>query len=124
MHKLTPAQLDQGAAYLASCANADGEISGLYNWQTIAEITGEEPRTPGAGLILFDELRALGRLVDLPSAPNTYGHSVFRIVDPARPRNAQLAQLRASSPLRPPAGRTADVDGLALFDHARQPRLL
>jgi hypothetical protein len=39
-------------------------------------------------------------------------------------RAAQLVQLRLASPMRPPAGRTHDVDGLALFDTARQPRLL
>lgn len=35
----------------------------------------------------------------------------------------QLAQLRATSPLRPADGLTHDVDGLGLFDHARQPSL-
>ena len=39
-------------------------------------------------------------------------------------RAAQLVQLRLASPMRPPAGRTHDVDGLALFDTARQPRLI
>ncbi len=41
-----------------------------------------------------------------------------------RTRAAQLCQLRAAAPLRPTHGRTADVDGLALFDVARSPRLL
>lgn len=38
--------------------------------------------------------------------------------------SALLAQLRAASPMRPVAGRTADVDGLPMFDAYRQPRLL
>lgn len=42
---------------------------------------------------------------------------------PISDRNAQLVALRAASPMRPVAGRTADIDGLALFDHARQPSL-
>lgn len=42
---------------------------------------------------------------------------------PARLRDAEMIALRSASPLRPPAGRAADVDGLALFDHARQPSL-
>ena len=36
---------------------------------------------------------------------------------------AQVVALRATSPLRPATARVHDVDGLALFDHARQPRL-
>lgn len=40
-----------------------------------------------------------------------------------RDRDRQLAELKARSPLRPVAGRTQDVDGLALFDAARQPSL-
>lgn len=44
--------------------------------------------------------------------------------DPAiAERNRQLVELRAASPLRPAAGRADDVDGLALFDAARQPSL-
>lgn len=38
-------------------------------------------------------------------------------------RNRQLVELRAASPLRPATGRADDVDGLALFDAARQPSL-
>ncbi len=42
-----------------------------------------------------------------------------------RPDNAaQLIALRAAAPLRPPAGRTDDLDGLALFDADRSPRLI
>ncbi len=42
-----------------------------------------------------------------------------------RPDNAaQLIALRAAAPLRPPAGRTDDLDGLALFDVDRSPRLI
>lgn len=38
-------------------------------------------------------------------------------------RQRDLVALRLASPLRPVAGRTADVDGLALFDVVRQPSL-
>lgn len=36
---------------------------------------------------------------------------------------AALIACALASPIRPVAGRTAAVDGLALFDHARQPTL-
>jgi hypothetical protein len=86
---LTQAQLDRGAAYLAGCAMRDGTISGGYSWRDLAAITGEEPGAPLAGLILFDALRAAGRLVDLEPLPGTYGHSRFRIVgEPAADRDA------------------------------------
>lgn len=40
-------------------------------------------------------------------------------------RERQLVALRSASPMRPAQyGTTAPVDGLALFDHARQPALL
>ena len=41
-----------------------------------------------------------------------------------RARAAQIVALRAASPMRPAPGKTHDVDGLALFDHARQPTLI
>lgn len=45
-------------------------------------------------------------------------------VDPAVARKqAQLIAIRAASPMRPIDGRTADVDGLALFDAVRSPSL-
>lgn len=45
-------------------------------------------------------------------------------IDPAIvERERQELFLRAASPLRPLARATHDVDGLALFDHARQPAL-
>lgn len=42
--------------------------------------------------------------------------------DPERTR--QVLNLRTRSPMRPPAKRTDDLDGLALFDHVRSPWLL
>lgn len=126
----TPAQLDRAADYLAGCANADGEISGGYNWRTLAEIAGEDPAALSSGLGLFKSLREAGRLEDLPCIPGTYGHHIFRIVpatsarQPSRDdRAAQLVQLQLASPMRPCGGRTQGTGGLALFDHAHQPRL-
>jgi hypothetical protein len=43
---------------------------------------------------------------------------------PMTDRDRQLVALRANSPMRPCDGRTADVDGLGLFDAVRQPPLL
>ncbi|WP_133760216.1 hypothetical protein [Novosphingobium sp. GV055] len=71
--------LDRAAAYLASCANAKGEISGGYSWRIFAEIAGEDPQAPAAGLAIFIALENSGRVIHLPSVPGTYGHSVFRI---------------------------------------------
>jgi hypothetical protein len=42
--------------------------------------------------------------------------------DAAR-KQAELLRLRAASPMRPVNGRTADVDGLGLFDTVRSPQL-
>jgi hypothetical protein len=39
-------------------------------------------------------------------------------------RLAQVIELRSNAALRPAAGNTDDVDGLALFDHVRQPSLI
>ncbi len=48
-----------------------------------------------------------------------------RTVDPEIARKqAQLVAIRAASPMRPIDGRTADVDGLALFDAVRSPCLI
>lgn len=41
-----------------------------------------------------------------------------------RSDESQRLQLAAASPMRPVGGRTADVDGLALFDAVRSPVLL
>lgn len=49
------------------------------------------------------------------------------LVDAAQHRTdnnqAQRLQLAAASPMRPTGGRTADLDGLALFDAVRSPSL-
>lgn len=42
--------------------------------------------------------------------------------DAAR-KQAELLRLRAAAPIRPTDGRTADVDGLGLFDTVRSPSL-
>jgi hypothetical protein len=42
--------------------------------------------------------------------------------DAAR-KQAELLRLRAASPMRPVDGRTADIDGLALFDTVRSPTM-
>ena len=39
-------------------------------------------------------------------------------------KQAEMIRLRAASPMRPIAGRTADVDGLGLFDTVRSPNLI
>ena len=39
-------------------------------------------------------------------------------------KQAQIVAIRAASPMRPIDGRTADVDGLALFDAVRSPCLI
>jgi hypothetical protein len=50
---------------------------------------------------------------------------VLEMIDPNQlAREAQLIAIRAASPMRPIDGRTADVDGLALFDAVRSPVLL
>jgi hypothetical protein len=76
---LIGAQLDAGAAYLRTCEDADGIISGGYSWRKICEITGEDPAQPGAGSSLFRALRRTGRLTDLSPIPGTYGHSRFMV---------------------------------------------
>ncbi len=50
-------------------------------------------------------------------------HRPTRTIHTPADHSAQIMALRAASPLRPVAGRTADVDGLALFDRVRQPDL-
>jgi hypothetical protein len=49
-------------------------------------------------------------------------------VEPINPdiarKQAQIVAIRAASPMRPIHGRTADVDGLALFDAVRSPCLI
>lgn len=76
--------------------------------------------------------RPMWELADRGGALAIYGPDLERelrqgnaaLVDPAQlVRERQLVTLRAASPLRPVEGRTAPVDGLALFDHARQPAL-
>jgi hypothetical protein len=125
---LTQEQLDRGAAYLAGCANRDGEISGGYSWRELAAITGEEPGAPGAGLILFAELRAAGRLVDLEPLPGTYGHSRFRIVaaPAADPKPRSRAGIRAAMEARDVLHRAPKQAGLDLggFGTRSQPTLL
>jgi hypothetical protein len=75
----TSNQIERAADYLASCANALGEITGGYSWRTLAEISGEDPQARSAGLAIFIALEDAGRIIHLPSTPGTYGHSVFRI---------------------------------------------
>ena len=75
----------------------------------------------------FDELQRRAMVVDGDVSVMTPGERL-RLVQAKRiapdDRNAQLVRLQLNSPMRPPTGRTHDVDGLALFDTARQPRLI
>ena len=59
------------------------------------------------------------------NAPRTFiQDGLAKLGDPDVARKqAELVRIRAASPMRPIDGRTADIDGLALFDVVRSPSL-
>lgn len=78
----------------------------LNAWSIISSATGIDHATHR------DELR---EMID---------GGILEMIDPNQiAREAQIVAIRAASPMRPVDGRTAAIDGLALFDAVRSPSL-
>lgn len=104
--------IDNHAAYLSSwLKKLRDDKRAIFKAATLAQAAA-------------DMVLAGASLGDDPDGPGSGEQAPADAAPVAEPARAtQLAALQAASPLRPVAGRTASVDGLALFDHARQPEL-
>lgn len=102
---------------------------GVFHKRVIEPIEGGLYGSPG-GLVMWiggdQRLAGCNAFGTFEFMLTPEGEALARelFIDPRAARDREFMQLRSASPLRPVAGRTADVDGLALFDHARQPAML
>ena len=83
-----------------------------------------EPVATAEDWIAADRLVSEQHDRDEAAARAAGAHRRANLIAFRREQWRERVALQAASPMRPPAGRTADVDGLALFDHVRQPALL